>query len=129
VGATSVHLVCGVFGTLAVGLFAQDQFSPNTTGDGLFFGGGLKLFLAQLVGVVAVGVFVVVASLVFWGVIKAAMGIRVPAEEEMEGLDVGEHGISAYPDFHAAGAYGSPVAAGMASRAAAVGAPVPERSL
>jgi Amt family ammonium transporter len=129
VGATSVHLVCGVFGTLALGLFAQDQFSPNTTGNGLFFGGGLKLFFAQLVGVVAVGVFVVVASLIFWGIIKAAMGIRVSADEEMEGLDVGEHGISAYPDFHSAGAYGSPAAAGMASRAGVVGAPVAERGV
>jgi Amt family ammonium transporter len=129
VGATSVHLVCGVFGTLAVGLFAQDQFSPNTTGNGLLFGGGLKLLLAQLVGVVAVGIFVVVASAIVWGLIKAAMGIRVSAEEEISGLDVGEHGISAYPDFHAAAAYGSPAAAGPEGRVTAVRAPVAERGV
>jgi Amt family ammonium transporter len=116
VGAISVHLVCGVFGTLAVGLFAQDQFSPNTTGNGLFFGGGVTLLFAQLLGVVSVGLFVIVSSLVAWGIIKAIVGLRVSADEEREGLDLGEHGISAYPDFHAPG-YGpmatGPAAAGM----------------
>ncbi len=99
VGAISVHLVCGVFGTLAVGLFAQDQFAPGTTGDGLFFGGGIKLLLAQLAGVLAVGAFVVVSSLVFWTLIKVTVGLRVTPEEEVAGLDVGEHGIMAYPEF------------------------------
>ncbi len=111
VGAVSVHLVCGVFGTLALGLFAQDQFTPNTTGNGLFFGGGLKLFMAQLVGVVVVGIFTFVVSMVGWGVIKAAMGIRVSAEEEYEGLDLGEHGISAYPEFHTSGGVSGPAVA------------------
>ncbi len=99
VGAISVHLVNGAFGTLALGLFAEDQFMPGTTGSGLFFGGGLKLFLAQLTGVVAVGVFVVVSSWIFWSIIKASVGLRVPPDEEIEGLDVGEHGMTAYPDF------------------------------
>lgn len=99
VGAISVHLVNGAFGTLAVGLFAQDQFMPGTTGNGLFFGGGLKLFLAQLTGVVAVGVFVVICSVIFWSLIKATVGLRVSPEEEIEGLDLGEHGMTAYPDF------------------------------
>jgi len=99
VGATSVHLVCGIFGTLCVGLFAQDQFSPGTTGNGLFFGGGIKLFLAQLAGVFGVGAFVFISSMIFWNIIKAAIGVRVSAEEEMEGLDIGEHGNIAYPDF------------------------------
>ena len=97
VGAVSVHLVCGAFGTLALGLFAQDQFSPGTTGNGLLFGGGAKLLLAQATGVVTVGLFVAVAATVFWGLLKALLGIRVSAEEELEGLDLGEHGISAYP--------------------------------
>jgi len=99
VGAISVHLVNGAFGTLALGLFAQDQFMPGTTGNGIFFGGGFKLFLAQLTGVVAVGVFVVISSVIFWGIIKATVGLRVSREEEIEGLDVGEHGMTAYPDF------------------------------
>ena len=62
VGATSVHLVCGVFGTICVGLFAQDWVSPNTTGNGLFYGGGAKLLMAQLTGIVAVGGFMLVVS-------------------------------------------------------------------
>jgi Amt family ammonium transporter len=99
VGALSVHLVCGVFGTICVGLFAQDSIMPNTTGDGLLFGGGMKLLLAQLLGVAAAGVYTLTISLAFWAAIKAVMGLRVTAEEEIEGLDVGEHGNSAYPDF------------------------------
>jgi ammonium transporter, Amt family len=99
VGATSVHLVCGVFGTICVGLFAQDHFTPNTTGNGLLFGGGAKLLMAQLAGIVGVGVFVFVVSMVFWKIIDAFLGMRVSAEEEMEGLDIGEHGNIAYPDF------------------------------
>jgi Amt family ammonium transporter len=125
VGAISVHLVCGVFGTLTVGLFAQDQFSPNTTGNGLLYGGGVKLLVAQIVGILAVGVFVVVASAVVWGLLKALMGIRVPADEEHEGLDVGEHGISAYPEFHLAGGGTAPMAMASAPR---VGAAVVERA-
>lgn len=99
VGATAVHLVNGVFGTLAVGLFAQDWVSPSTTGNGLFYGGGAKLFMAQLTGVVAVGAFTLIASAIVWYVIKATMGIRVTLQEEIEGLDIGEHGNQAYPDF------------------------------
>ena len=99
VGATSVHLVCGVFGTFCVGLFAQDQFTPNTTGNGLFFGGGAGLLFKQLVGVVGVGGFVFILSLIFWKIIDATIGVRVSAEEEIEGLDIGEHGNVAYPDF------------------------------
>jgi ammonium transporter, Amt family len=98
VGAISVHLVNGVFGTLCVGLFAQDLV-PKTTGDGLFFGGGTGLLLAQLVAVVTVGIFAFAVASIVWLVIKATVGIRVSEEEEIEGLDVGEHGISAYPEF------------------------------
>lgn len=99
VGAISAHLICGIWGTLALGLFAQDQFMSGTTGNGLFFGGGLKLFFAQLLGVAAVGAFIFSASLIGWGLLKATMGIRVSPEEEWAGLDVGEHGITAYPEF------------------------------
>ncbi|MBI3007822.1 MAG: ammonium transporter [candidate division NC10 bacterium] len=99
VGAISVHLAGGVYGTLMLGLLAQDQFMPGTTGNGLLYGGGWKLFIAQLIGVVGVGVFTLAISLLFWGLIKATIGLRVSPEEELEGLDIGEHGISAYPDF------------------------------
>jgi Amt family ammonium transporter len=98
VGAVSVHLVNGTFGTICVGLFAQDLI-PSTTGNGLFFGGGANLLFAQLVGVVTVGIFVFALSGIVWLILKSTVGIRVSEEEEIEGLDIGEHGITAYPDF------------------------------
>ncbi len=99
VGATAVHLIHGVLGTVFVGLFAEDWVSPNTTGNGLFFGGGAKLLMAQLTGIVAVGVFTLVASALIWYAIKYTIGLRVTLHEEIEGLDIGEHGNQAYPDF------------------------------
>jgi Amt family ammonium transporter len=99
VGALSVHLVNGVFGTLCVGLFAQDKITGTATGNGVFFGGGTKLLMAQISGVLAAGVFVFTISMVTWTVIKYAMGLRVSLQEEIEGLDIGEHGNSAYPEF------------------------------
>lgn len=99
VGATSVHLVCGVFGTLCVGLFAQEGVTSLSTVNGLFFGGGLKLFGVELLGVAAVGAFVFVSSALVWLLLKGTMGIRVSLAEEIQGLDIGEHGNSAYPDF------------------------------
>jgi Amt family ammonium transporter len=99
VGAIAVHGMGGIFGTLAVGLWAQDKFMPGTTGNGLFFGGGFEPVLKQLAGIGAVGAGVFAVSLLVWLGIKATMGIRVSAEEEIEGLDVGEHGNRAYPDF------------------------------
>lgn len=99
VGATSVHLVNGIFGTLSVGLFAQDSITGTATGNGLFFGGGTSLLTTQLIGVLSVGAFTFSVSLVLWLIIKYVMGIRVSKEEEIEGLDIGEHGMEAYPDF------------------------------
>jgi Amt family ammonium transporter len=104
VGATSVHLVNGVFGTLAVGLFANPSVCPaaSVVKPGLFFGGGLTQFLSQLYVVLGVGAFVFTLSLVAWFAIKATIGLRVSPEEEIEGLDMGEHGNLAYPDFQLA---------------------------
>jgi Amt family ammonium transporter len=99
VGALSVHLVNGIFGTLSVGLFAQDKITGTATGNGLFFGGGLKLFLAQLIGVIGAGAYTFIISLIAWGILKATVGIRVSLHEEIEGLDIGEHGNAAYPEF------------------------------
>jgi len=99
VGALSVHLANGVFGTLAVGLFAEDAITGVATGNGLFFGGGASLLLNQLIGVLAVAGFVFPFSLLVWYLIKVTIGIRVGLKEEIQGLDIGEHGNVAYPEF------------------------------
>ena len=91
VGATSVHLVCGIWGTLAVGLF--------DTSLGLFYGGGITQLLAQIIGIVAIGLFTVAATALLWVIINSTVGLRVSAEEELKGLDIGEHGMEAYSGF------------------------------
>jgi Amt family ammonium transporter len=88
VGALSVHLVNGIWGTLAFGLFS--------TTTGLFYGFGPSHFITQLIGVAAVGAFVFPVSVIAFSVVKAICGLRVSAEEEIEGLDIGEHGMEAY---------------------------------
>jgi ammonium transporter, Amt family len=104
VGALSVHLVNGIWGTLALGLFSNPNVpnlpAASVVKPGLLMGGGMAQLLPQIVGILAVGAFVFTVSLVVWLAIKAVMGLRVSPEEELEGLDVGEHGNSAYPDFH-----------------------------
>jgi Amt family ammonium transporter len=99
VGAISVHLIHGVFGTICVGLFAQDKITGAATGNGIFFGGDFSLLGAQLLGVVSVAAFVFPASMLVWWIIKKTIGIRVSLQEEIQGLDIGEHGNEAYPDF------------------------------
>jgi Amt family ammonium transporter len=105
VGALSVHLVNGVFGTLAVGLFADKAVAAAIGTDspllrnGLFTGGGAAQLGAQALGVLAVGAFTFGAAILVWGLVKAVMGIRVTREEEMRGLDIGEHGMEAYTGF------------------------------
>ena len=116
VGAISVHGVCGAWGTLALGLLAQDAVNPGTTGDGLLFGGGIKLLATQAAGVLAVFAWCMATGLVLFGAIKATIGLRVSPEEELEGLDVHEHGSPAYPDFALHPASG--VSAGLATAAA-----------
>jgi len=114
VGATSVHLVNGVFGTLAVGLFADSASAPvSGPANGLFFGGGFEQLWAQIVGIVTVGGYTFAISMVAWLIVKALMGVRVSPEEEFEGLDIGEHGITAYPDFQLVSLHGMPTGAGM----------------
>jgi ammonium transporter, Amt family len=101
VGAISVHGVCGAWGTIAVGLFANGNAPFLDEGSsGLFFGGGAELLINQLIGVVAVFVFVVItAGALFFGIKKLGL-LRVSAEDELAGLDVAEHGVVGYgPDF------------------------------
>ena len=102
VGATAVHLANGVFGTVALGLFADPTVCPAAAAakKGLLLGGGMDQLGPQLIGVVVVAVAVFCLSMVFWFVTKLVCnGIRVSEEEEVEGLDYHEHGNSAYPNF------------------------------
>jgi Amt family ammonium transporter len=88
VGAISVHGVCGAWGTLAVGLFAVD--------GGLFYGGGTDQLVSQVIGVVAVFAFVTITAGLLFMAIKYTIGLRVTPEEELQGLDVMEHGSPGY---------------------------------
>jgi Amt family ammonium transporter len=97
VGAVSVHGVCGVWGTLAVGLFAEEKF--NTGIKGLFFGGGFTQLGIQIVGVLAVAAYVIGAMALIFFLIKITVGLRVSKDEEMMGLDIGEHGMESYAGF------------------------------
>jgi len=98
VGALSVHLVNGVWGTLALGLFYNTDVAKAVAAldTGLT---PAAQFMQQLKGVCLVGGMVFVLSLVLWFVVKIIFGVRVSPEEESEGLDIGEHGNVAYPDF------------------------------
>jgi ammonium transporter, Amt family len=88
VGAISVHLVCGIWGTLAVGILGQKA--------------GWEQLKHQMVGIAAIGLFTFLFALAAFFLVRSAMGLRVSAEEEIEGLDVGEHGNEAYADFGSA---------------------------
>ncbi len=111
VGTISVHLVGGIWGTLAVALFA---LGPNVNitpyfvlyeegpAKGLLLGGGvagLKQASVQLLGIASVGIFTVVLSWLVWSFIKAIVGLRVSLDEEIKGLDISEHGLHAYSGF------------------------------
>ena len=123
VGATSVHLVNGVFGTICVGLFAEPSrvaarcLAPANTWSGLFYGGGTSQLIGQLVGVGACAVYVLLISTVAWLVLKYTMGLRVSEAEEIEGLDIGEHGMYAYPPSLVTESLGSGSALGMTAPA------------
>ena len=96
VGAVSVHGVCGAWGTLAAGLFVESTYGGV---NGLFFGGGSGQFMTQLLGVVSVFVWVFGAATALFWIIKVTAGLRVSAEEELKGLDIGEHGMESYSGF------------------------------
>ena len=135
VGATAVHLCCGVFGTICVGLFSQAGVTSLSTVDGLFFGGGFGPLGIQLLGVVVIGAFSFLSSGLVWLVLKKTIGIRVSPEEEIQGLDIGEHGNFAYPDFALAaetvesGFSPAPISAAPASQAVPVEKAVPVEHL
>jgi Amt family ammonium transporter len=100
VGATSVHLVNGIWGTLAAGFFFDNEIAKSVAGinEKDLLGHGAQIWV-QVKGIFLIGLFTFVVSAVVWYILKAATGIRVSEQEEIEGLDIGEHGNEAYPDF------------------------------
>ncbi len=102
VGAFSVHGVCGVWGTVVIGLWGT-AVQGDGAGMGLFNGGGITLLLVQALGAAAYAIWSLVTCWIAWSVIGGLFGgIRVSEEEETQGLDIGEHGMEAYPDFASA---------------------------
>jgi len=99
VGAVSVHGVCGLWGTLACGLFNAESVLGTGESTGLFYGGGFGQFGVQLVGAGACFAWAFGVGLVLFYAIKKTVGLRVTAEEELKGLDIGEHGMEAYSGF------------------------------
>ncbi len=94
VGAISVHGVCGAWGTIAVGLFAVKDNAYDV--GGLFYGGGTSQLVSQFIGVGAIAAFVGLTTFLLFQAIKATVGLRVSEEEEINGLDVLEHGHAGY---------------------------------
>jgi len=102
VGAFSVHGVCGVWGTIVIGLWGT-AVQGDGAGLGLFNGGGINLLFVQALGAAAYAIWTLVTCWITWSVIGGLFGgIRVSEEEEIQGLDIGEHGMEAYPDFASA---------------------------
>ena len=100
VGAVAVHMMNGIWGTIATGLFATTTAPGNDTLNGLFYGGGFHLLGIQLLGFAAVAAWTAVTMTIVFSIIKAIFGLRVSEEEELEGLDSTEHGLSsAYSGF------------------------------
>ncbi len=102
VGAISVHGVCGTFGTIMVGFFAEAAYGASSGAgalNGLFFGGGTKLLFTQIIGVAAVMCWTLVTAFALFKILKATVGLRVSREEELIGLDVEEHGMESYAGF------------------------------
>ena len=93
IGASSVHGVVGVWGTIVIGLWGID----SEGGIGVFNGGGYEQLLSQLIGALAYSVWAAAFAFLFFWIIQKTVGLRVTKEEEIEGLDIAEHGIRAYP--------------------------------
>ncbi|MDD6278208.1 MAG: ammonium transporter [Oscillospiraceae bacterium] len=100
VGAVAVHMMNGIWGTIAVGLFATTSVPGNDTYDGLIYGGGFELLGKQSLGVVSVAAWTAITMTIVFFAIKKTIGLRASAQEEIIGLDVTEHGlVSSYADF------------------------------
>lgn len=97
VGAVSVHMANGIWGTIAVGLFST---GADGVGKGLFYGGGVYQLGVQVLGIIAIDAYVLVVMFIAFKIIDKTIGLRVPAQVEIDGLDIHEHGLaSAYSGF------------------------------
>lgn len=97
VGAVSVHMANGIWGTIAVGLFST---GADGVGKGLFYGGGVSQLGVQVLGIIAIDAYVLVVMFLAFKIIDKTIGLRVPAQVEIDGLDIHEHGLaSAYSGF------------------------------
>jgi len=111
IGAVPVHMMCGIWGTLSLGLFATGQYGvPVPTGvdtstlvKGLFYGGGMQQLTAQALGSASITLATLAVAGVLMYAVKATGTLRVSREGELEGLDLHEHGMDAYPEFPAHG--------------------------
>ncbi len=99
VGAVPVHGMNGLWGTLAVGLFASPELKLENMSAGLFYGGGLTQLGIQAIGAIACAGFALVSMGLVFFAIKKTVGLRVSRDEELRGLDIGEHGMEAYSGF------------------------------
>jgi Amt family ammonium transporter len=123
IGAVPVHMVAGIWGTLSLGLFATGAYGvptpmgvdTSTLVKGLFYGGGMTQLIAQATGSGAITIATLVVSGVLMYAVKATGTLRVSRAGELEGLDVHEHGMLAYPEYVIHGYEPSPSAIGAAS--------------
>ena len=103
VGAISVHGISGIWGALALGLFsAKEQIIYSNISypkAGLFFGGGTEQLILQIVGIICVVLWSFGVSFLIWNILKHTIGIRISQKAEVDGLDIAEHGMEAYPGF------------------------------
>jgi Amt family ammonium transporter len=116
IGAVPVHMACGIWGTLSLGLFAAGKYgAPTATGadtstvvTGLFYGGGLDVLKAQTIGSFSITLATFATSMLLMYAIKYGFRLRIPNEGEIEGLDLHEHGFPAYPEYVVTGDDGCP---------------------
>jgi Amt family ammonium transporter len=126
IGAVPVHMACGIWGTISLGLFAAGKYgAPTPTGEdvstvltGVFYGGGFGVLKAQLIGSAAVTAAALTSGLVLMYAVKATGTRRVSAEGELEGLDLHEHGSPAYPEYMITGSESVILSVGEADKAA-----------
>jgi ammonium transporter, Amt family len=116
IGAVPVHMMCGIWGTLSLGLFAAGKYGAptplgadtSTVVTGLFYGGGFGVLTAQIIGSLSVTIATFLASMVLMYAVKATGTLRISTEGEIEGLDLHEHGFPAYPEYVVTGDDGAP---------------------